>query len=299
MAADEAVNSGTKSSPRTQKDSRSPRRHGDSAVRRRRRLPAASAEEEVIREATWRAHENAARNAACETTPSRPERPIEDLVLEVMGRVDARAAEDPAEAMRRADYRRHWLISRGVFDLHADVDLTRPPTHFPRGYHDLAAHLPRLLTDIEASKRGGPIAAILGPVGVGKTALGCGLLRYSYDLGRPYVFYTPALLYLQRSLNSSRERRQAMFRNYCRADALVLDDLHDQGQSAWASAEIRLLVDVRYGQRKPTLLISNLDVKKFTQEVGPQVHRRIAETGDFHACLWPRLLSLPNPSHGG
>ena len=253
----------------------------------------------MIRDAVWRAHENEERQAEqCRTARRDPEKPIEEIVQEVLRRLAGRFVEDPAESARREDNRRQWLRSKGVLDLHADVDLARTPRHYPAGYHALAQHLPRLLTDPAMREHGGPIAAILGPVGVGKTALACGLLRHSYDVGRPYVFYTPALLYLSRSLNASREHRTEMLRNSCRADALVLDDLHDRGESAWANAELRLLVDHRYGNRKLTLLISNFDVKRFTDEVGPQLHRRIVETGGFHVCNWPRILSL-SPNNNG
>ena len=264
----------------------------------RRRLRAQTDIEEVIRDATWSAHEAAQRHNAEVAQPRRADpRSAQEILSEMVARLAIREPEpEPNEALatERFEHKRHdHLMARGVPKLFLDVnvDLARPPPHYPAGYRRLAERVQRVVDEPAMRALGGPTMAILGPVGVGKSALACGGLAYSYDLGRPYVFYRQALLYLKELLHPKASQVDIV-RKFCNAQMVVLDDLHDKGQSLWANGEIRLLVDLRHNAKKPTILITNLRRDDFVREIGPQVERRIKETGDIHYCDWPWLQGL-------
>jgi DNA replication protein DnaC len=135
------------------------------------------------------------------------------------------------------------------------------------------------LEEPSASAKGGPVLAILGDVGVGKTALGCSALGHSYDLERRRIYYAPALVYLSRLMTGSRERQERVFQDFSTADLVVIDDLNRRGCSDWARDQIELLVDARHGAKKPMILLSNLETDPFVDDVGRPIHRRIIETG--------------------
>lgn len=63
---------------------------------------------------------------------------------------------------------------------------------------------------------------------------------------------------------------------------LVLDECHDTSGTDWARMELNDLIDYRYGERKPTLLVSNLTVSEMGEVFGPSVISRTWEGGGAH-----------------
>ncbi len=69
-------------------------------------------------------------------------------------------------------------------------------------------------------------------------------------------------------------------------DLLVLDECQERPDRDFERRSLTLILDKRYGQEKPTILIANMQRKAFGELVGPSVLDRIKEGGQVIACDW-------------
>lgn len=67
---------------------------------------------------------------------------------------------------------------------------------------------------------------------------------------------------------------------------LVMDEFHERGGSEWENRIVSNLIDKRYSQGRPTILIANYSIKEMTVAVGPSVVDRMRENGKAVVCDW-------------
>jgi len=129
----------------------------------------------------------------------------------------------------------------------------------------------------------GRCAVFIGKPGTGKTHLAVGIaLRIMHRDGRTVLFST-VMRAIRRIRNTwgrnSDESETAAIDSLTRPDLLILDEV---GVQYGSDAEKLLIFDMlneRYERRRPTILISNLDVDGVRAYLGERVFDRLREDG--------------------
>jgi DNA replication protein DnaC len=140
-----------------------------------------------------------------------------------------------------------------------------------------------------------------GAPGCGKTHLACAIGNHLLDSGRT-VIYTQAIE-LVRAIRStwrrdSNESETCVIAKYRYVDLLILDEI---GVSLGGEAEKTQLFDVlngRYSEMRPSLIISNLNQKGLEECLGPRMFDRLMEKGNMLALFdWGsyRRVAAPKP----
>lgn len=127
--------------------------------------------------------------------------------------------------------------------------------------------------------KAGAIAILLGKRGNGKTQAAveaikrtCGELR----AGR----YIHARMLYNEILDKAGSGNRTEAVNCCtKPHLLVIDELQDSYETISAAKDIALIIDIRYGMCKPTILIANLTVAGVEAALGPSVIDRARENG--------------------
>ena len=68
---------------------------------------------------------------------------------------------------------------------------------------------------------------------------------------------------------------------------LVLDELHLRSDSLWENNLLTCLVDRRYRNELPTILVSNLSVEGLVENIGPAIIDRVNGAGLRLEFAWP------------
>lgn len=197
-----------------------------------------------------------------------------------------RAETEQAERYRRQ--RAEWLFRQSGCPNRHVLNLDR----IDAGKVPKWAEFRNLLVD-QAGYANGYLIALLGPRGTGKTEMGvsvihdcCGRLltcRYvkALDLFRDLRrAFTPV------ARGERGESERDVIEEWARLDLLVIDELHQRGESEFENNTLVNLLDRRYDARRCTILIANQSKSEFAAAMGDSVVSRIHETGDALICDW-------------
>ncbi len=214
-------------------------------------------------------------------------------LVELLGRFRASPSPVETDADRRAverqaaaDVTEYLLRTAGVPPIFAAVDLTRVPADFPPKYLRAARRL------LEMERR--PQTLVLGgDVGLGKTALACGLCRFFKQAGRS-ARYTTACRYLQAVGEADFNRKAKVRQAYERAALVAVDEIGDpHTHQPGRDGELLELIDRRFSHGQSTLLLTNLSAEAFVGTYGAKLKRRVVESGGgFHVADWPRIAPI-------
>lgn len=248
-------------------------------------LPSPDETESILARAARVAAENAERRAS-ETQKLAPERPTPACVI---SDEEAATATARAEEQRRKDVADRLLEAAAPPKRYAAASLAqlaRVPADVHAAYADAAARVARL-TERPA------ILGLVGDRGPGKTWIGWGLVLDFCRAARP-AMHLKALDYfaeLKRTYGASARRDEsAVETDYLRPELLVIDELHERGDTPWEDRMLSRLVDKRYDAMLATLLISNQTVEAFKERVGPSIADRMKEDGGgIIVCDWPSV----------
>ena len=121
----------------------------------------------------------------------------------------------------------------------------------------------------------------IGGVGTGKTLLASALLDSLID---DYSCGIVKLIDIIRSLKETwrkgaDESEAQVLAKYINADLLIIDEVGAQFGSDTEKLFLFEIIDGRYEEMKPTILISNLDIKGVTESVGERCIDRLREGG--------------------
>jgi chromosomal replication initiation ATPase DnaA len=136
------------------------------------------------------------------------------------------------------------------------------------------------------------IVGLIGGRGTGKTWLSCGLVLDFCREGRRAV-YTNAFDYFLELRSTfddgSKMTQERVEAKYVRPALLVLDELHERGDTAWEDRTLTRIVNKRYENNLATVLISNQTPEEFVARVGPSIADRIHDGGGVILCEWASL----------
>lgn len=127
--------------------------------------------------------------------------------------------------------------------------------------------------------RGG---AFCGPPGTGKTHLGMALLRHVIEKGGTGLYCTVMgmLGRIRSTYNREADKtEQQAIDAHVRPDLLVVDEVGRSLDTNYEVAQFFRVLDLRYQQMKPTILVSNLPGAKLREFLGDAVTDRLREHG--------------------
>ncbi len=192
------------------------------------------------------------------------------------------AALQEQEAREKAERTQRWeqrlgqsgiprrFQDRSLASYVAETAEQRQALSFAMGYADaFRGHVPA------------KCAVFLGPVGTGKTHLACGIaLRIMARYGCSALFTTAAAMarrVREAKGFGAKETESQAIGVFTFPDLLILDEI---GIQSGTDAEARTIFDVldgRYQEQKPTILLSNLDLDGVRACLGERVFDRLRE----------------------
>ena len=136
---------------------------------------------------------------------------------------------------------------------------------------------------------------LAGPSGCGKTHLAVAIANHCIENDRP-VFYitTPDLLdHLRSSFNPSSEvPYDEFFEQVRNTPLLILDDLGAQSSTPWAKEKLEQLLNYRYSNQLPTVIVSILPI----DELEDRIRTRLIASNPYQLCAFdeksPALLTF-------
>lgn len=136
----------------------------------------------------------------------------------------------------------------------------------------------------------GSLCGLIGQRGTGKTLMAAWLsaaLRQHGYMSHTFYFTAADLFGLMKSWYSA-SSGDAGHNNRLLIDVplLVIDEMQERIESEHEDKMLTHLIDKRYGQCKPTLLIANLMPEAFARHVGASIASRIQEGGTLMVCNW-------------
>ena len=132
----------------------------------------------------------------------------------------------------------------------------------------------------------------VGPCGVGKTHLAVGILHAlisDYGVSGRFVDCKELLKEIQNSYSAHNEQSERqVLRPALEAEVLVLDELGAARRTDWVSDMIEHLLNMRYNDRKTTIITTNLPYASAGVVSGPKESSRQETLGDR---IGERMLS--------
>lgn len=166
-------------------------------------------------------------------------------------------------------------------------DLAIPPRYAKKGFNDFVVtddnranfeFMRDYAKHADAACASGRSLILLGNPGTGKTHLACATLRVFRDKGYSGLYTTvERMIQMIRATWSSDESEADAIRRFVDVDLLVLDEV---GVQSGSDNEKKLLFSVlngRYENVKPTILMGNLTMDGFNSYLGERVIDRLRE----------------------
>ncbi len=138
----------------------------------------------------------------------------------------------------------------------------------------------------ESAKRNGMNMLITGGCGTGKTHLAASIIKAIVRHGNSAKYKTASTVSTiakeSRHFNST-EPYSKLIDRLCGYDLLVVDEV---GYSDADKLALFDIVNARYSEVKPTILISNLDVAGLESEIGVRILDRLRHNGVLLSLNW-------------
>lgn len=134
------------------------------------------------------------------------------------------------------------------------------------------------------------LVALVGPRGTGKTLLAAHAVRHSlFKHAREAKYIRAADMFARMRAEMDESKAGLMLAQLSRVWLLVIDELQEAFGTAWEDKQLVRLLDKRYGEMQPTLLIANLRPEAMVKALGASIVDRMMETGG--------LVEMTGPSH--
>lgn len=146
---------------------------------------------------------------------------------------------------------------------------------------------------METLARGGMLS-LVGKRGRGKTQLATALARWWCFDRCQSVRYETAFAMLGDLKHRAYEDglgATVALRPLATVGLLVIDEVQEMRNTDDDARWLTALLDSRYGAKRPTILLSNLQPEQLTAALGPSVSSRMQETGRVVVIDWPSFRS--------
>lgn len=121
--------------------------------------------------------------------------------------------------------------------------------------------------------------AMTGNKGAGKTQLAAEIIK---DLWPNTATYTTAMalfLRIKDTFKKANETENDIVRELSRTPLLVIDELQGRSENPWEDRLLTEIMDKRYANERPTILISNLTPEKLQESLGDSIADRMRQGG--------------------
>jgi DNA replication protein DnaC len=206
-----------------------------------------------------------------------------------------RGVHCPKCSQVEADKRKDEEKAREVADRQARIELKFAQSGIPAAFTDrtfenfIASTTQKraaldsciqFATGFDRASRCGESLIFLGNVGAGKTHLAAATAQFVLRRGHT-VMYETAYEMVTRLRNSMRHDSKVsgsdLLDTYGTIDLLIIDEFGLQASTDDVKGHLTNVLDKRYRNGKPTILISNFDAKAFVEYVGDRIADRLRE----------------------
>lgn len=143
--------------------------------------------------------------------------------------------------------------------------------------------------DWQTTKAQGLNLIMTGKTGNGKTHLASVVCKQVAAENNAQPIYTTAshmLRYIRGSYDSVEYTEDQAINRYATCDLLVLDEVGVRLSSDAARATMFEVLDIRYQDCAPTIIISNLSVKEIQEQIDERMVDRLSENGTLMVFDW-------------
>lgn len=137
--------------------------------------------------------------------------------------------------------------------------------------------------------RAGTSLTLIGKIGTGKTHLAAATLHSLCTQGYSGLYLTAGQVIrrIQQTYGNGAETEEAVYRALLAPDLLVIDEIGAQRQSADELRILFELLNLRYAEVRPVMLISNLALGPLGELLGERLIDRLREGGGaIWSCAW-------------
>lgn len=158
-------------------------------------------------------------------------------------------------------------------------------TGFPTRYtaiwsHPEANDWVKLYEKALAEVKDGGLLAITGSRGTGKTRLAAEVARAFSRKNSQYETAMGLFLKIRDSYNNKKAASELeIVTDLSKCELLVIDEIQERGNTEWEDRLLNHIIDKRYGNMKPTILIANLTKNELAAALGSSIVSRMNETG--------------------
>ena len=206
-------------------------------------------------------------------------------------------ADRQADAERRRARIAVVLDGAGIPERFKDASFDNYVVTLPAQHHALGVAR-KYVANWPSMLRTGRSLIFSGGTGTGKTHLGCAVAKAATEQHLAVSLFMPVVAMLRHimstySRTSDRSEKEAIADLVKSPDLLVIDEI---GTSTGSDHEKKLLFEVineRYQNLKPTILISNLTVAELDTYLGQRAMDRYRECGSVIAFDWASHRGAP------
>lgn len=135
--------------------------------------------------------------------------------------------------------------------------------------------------------KNGCLIILTGERGCGKSQMAASLIRVAIE-NNITAYYRKTMdffMAIKETYKTDATEREVI-RDYQAPGLLVLDEIQVRGESEWENNLLTHLVDLRYDDKKSTILIGNVPLEKVRTQIGDSIYSRMLETGGVINCTW-------------
>lgn len=195
-------------------------------------------------------------------------------------KLQAREAEE-----RRIRWKQDWAQKLNAACIPERFQTKTLDSYKPESDPQKKAHRfsTRYAESFSATRLSGKSALFVGRPGTGKTHLAIGIALRVMGAHHRTAFFTTVMKAIRRVKDSwsteSGENESQAVRAFTLPDLLILDEVGIQAGTEFEKNILFDLLNARYERRKPTILISNLEIDEVREFLGERVFDRLREDG--------------------
>jgi len=209
------------------------------------------------------------------------------------------------EAKMAAEQHLQWMASRSADLMHA---ATIPAKYIGQRFiatteeQRAVRKTVKLFSDFILKSATWAALILVGKTGTGKTLLACELaqaLMASAARSIRYITAAGMISEIQATYSQEGKSQEAEIQRFVQFDVLILDEIDAIRATENASLLLTEIVNRRYNENKPVIVISNQPFDHLARFVGERVHSRLHENSFSCALNWADARRVRQPASAG